>query len=374
MNLKELETKYARHIDAIRRKSVENIKLTEKEIEDIVQDLKKCIDFKVNVDLSVFPKEIKDSGLFQFEKDINLCNKYFIKLMLVQKIRDELNSQYIESLQKIENSTPNQNYIENIYIPSVLFLEEKYQQQDKEIKTLYNLYDEKSKQWAIQSFKTEREKQYGFLAITNVPEIEEKYNRLREDVSKNNNPKHLKITEDKLDYLYVNKEVDITTTIHGLQDKKELIIKSFCDINVYRSSLVSLYKMKKLLDTLECVVELINKKYDNIIEKKDFNKKVVYFSNMEHLTIAEICELMEEFIDVVNRIKDELENAVEDKEYLASELDIFSENKVKDYENFLDESRIKELYYYALDSEDNIRNFLPWIFSKDEREKPFYCY
>lgn len=378
--IKAIKEEYRWEIEKIKIKPNENLRLTEKEIQDIVQKLKEDIDVNIDVDLSVFQKEVKYTGLFPIHKPISLCEKYFARLMLVKERKDILRYKYIESLGKIRESVPNQDYIDNIFIPCILFLKEKYESRYKELESLYKLYDEKSKQCVITSFRTEREKQYGFLAITNVPEIEEKYNRLREDVSKNNNHKHLKITGDKLDYLYLDKDVDITTTIHCLECKKEMIIESFCDINVYRSSLVNLYKMKKLLDTLQCIAELINKKYDNIIKKKDFTEKVVYFSNMEHLTIAEICELIEEFVNVTNLIQEELEKILEDKEYLVSEFDISVDNEhnicYEDdvYSEFRFDSRIQELYHYALNEEETVRKYLPWIFSKDKREQPLYCF
>lgn len=363
-------------IEEIQKRNPEKLDLTEEETKEKVQKFKNNIIDYLKVNVQAFPKDLEQvcRPLISGNQDMYLCKKYFENLIIIQEKRNEIRRKYIHCLDRLKDSIPNnQNYIYNIFLPCKLFLKEEYKRQYQKLNKLYDFYDRKSNQLVISSSQMQGEKQYGFSIVRNVLKIEKKYNILIERIESKNNLKHLKITGDKIDYLILDELVNITTNIYGLVDKKRSIIENFADIHVYKSSFIDLNKIKKLLDMLEGISKIINSKYDSVIKNKKFTKKIVYFSNLEQLIIFEICELLKEFCNIINLIKKEFEKISKDKEYLKNEFHFNSDNEDDVYNVlFCENDTIVELYSYGLSDEENLRNYLPWIFGSDTMEQPYY--
>lgn len=353
-------------IEEIQRKEPKSLDITEEETKETVQKFKNNIIDYLKIDVQAFQKEFEQAyrPLIQGNQDIYLCKKYFENLIFIQEKENEIQIKYIHCLDSLKDSIPNnQNYIYNIFLPCKLFLEKEYKDNMKKLNELYDFYDRKSNQLVISSSKMQGEKQYGFSIVKDVLKIEKKYNELRKNVYFHNNPKHLKVTREKIESLYLDKPFDITTDIHGLLDKKRNIIENFADMHLYKSATVNLVKIKKLLDMLNGVAEMINSKYDSVIKNKKFNKKIVYFSNLEQLTIFEICELLEEFNNIKNLIDNEFLKFIRDEKYLKEEFSICDYDYFYVYELLINsDEKIKEPYTVGTDEEENIRIYLQKIF------------
>ena len=357
---------FIRYIEKIPIESSENIYLTKDKVKEIVEKLKKYIDISIKIDVSAFQKELKGNTLFLKYQDINLCEKYIKNLLIIKNIQNDLWFRHIECIERVQNLTPNQKYIDDLFIPCIMYLEEKYKKQNNELENLYNLYDEKSKQLLIKISETKTEKIHNFSSIQNFTKIENKYNKLRKKLSKNINKKYFKIKGKKINYLHSLKDNE-----YILLDRRSLIIETFAEMHLYRSSVVNLIKIKELLDTLQYIVEIINKKYNKIIKNKNLDKKIIYFSNIECLECAEIYELLDEFRSIIVLIQEEFENIVKDKEYLKKEFNFSDDNK-DDIDNklFYDErSIICELYSYSLNEYESDLDPLFLIFSEEDLKK-----
>ena len=363
-------------IKEIQRKEPKSLEITEEETKEKVQKFKNNIIDYLKVNVQEFPKELEQvyRPLIPCNQDMYLSKKYFEILIGIQEVQNQLERKYIYCLKSLKDSIPNnQSYIYNVFLPCKLFLEREYKRQYQKLNKLYDFYDRKSSQLLISSSQMQGEKQYGFSIVKEVLKIEQKYNILRECIESKNNLKHLKITGDKIDYLILDELFNITTNVYGLVDKKRIIIEKFADIHVHKSSFINLNKIKKLLDMLEGISKIINSKYDSIIKNKKFTNKIVYFSNLEQLTIFEICELLKEFCNIINLIKEEFEKISKDKEYLNNEFHLNSDNEEDVYNVlFCENDTIVELYSYGLSDEENLRNYLPWIFGPDTMEQPDY--
>lgn len=372
----ELTDSIKRDIEEIQRRNPKSPDLTEEETKEKVQKFKNNIIDYLKVDVQAFPKELEQAyrPLIQGNQDMYLCKKYFENLIFIQEKKNEIQRKYIYYLNSLTDSIPNnQNYIYNIFLPCKLFLEKEYKDNMKKLNKLYDFYDRKSNQLVISSSKMQGEKQYGFSMVKEVLKIEQKYNLLRECIESKNNLKHLKITGDKIDYLILDELVNITADIHGLVDKKRIIIKSLANIHVYNSSFIDLNKIKKLLDMLQGISEIINLKYDGVIQNKNFYAEEVYFSNIEQLNIFEISELLKEYCNIIDLIKEEFERISKDKEYLKNEFQFDSDNEDDVYNVlFCENDMIVELYSWGLSDEENLINYLSWIFGPDTMEQPYY--
>lgn len=353
-------------IEEIQRKEPKSLDITEKETKEKVQKFKNNIIDYLKVDVQAFPKELEQAyrPLIQRNQDMYLCKKYFENLIIIQEKKNEIQRKYIYCLNSLKDSIPNnQNYIYNIFLPCNLFFEKEYKDNMKKLNKLYDFYDRKSNQLVISSSKMQGKKQYGFSIVKDVLKIEKKYNELRKNVYFHNNPKHLKVTGEKIECLYLDKPFDITTDIHVLLDKKRNLIENFADMHLYKSATVNLVKIKKLLDLLEYVSKMINSKYDSVIKNKKFNKKIVYFSNLEQLTIFEICELLEEFYNIKNLIDDEFLKFIRDEKYLKEEYNICDYDYFYVYDLLINSNeKIEEPYIVGTDEEENIKIYLQEIF------------
>ena len=77
----------------------------------------------------------------------------------------------------------------------------------------------------------------------------------------------------------------------------------------------------KLIELSKITLNIISDKYEQLIKEKDFTKDVVYFSNLEYVSVVEICELIDEYLIIKGSIEEELDKKkTEDDKYLTEEL------------------------------------------------------
>ena len=119
---------------------------------------------------------------------------------------------------------------------------------------------------ALFEFETKLEKRIreeGIIAVTKAPEIIKKYDRLREKVVQNNNPKHIKVTDKKLKKLYTDKEIDITTLIVNCLDISDQV-RDIID-NVKEQLKYHIYfncdRAMQLIEGLEAISHIITEKF-----------------------------------------------------------------------------------------------------------------
>lgn len=202
-------------------------------------------------------------------------------------------------------------------------------------------------------FRTEiddRIEKEGIIALTKVPEITRKYNRLREEVAKHNNPKHIKVTDEKLEMLYSVDEDDIDSVrVHiACIDISREIKEMLDEINNFRKN-ISFHNLMELIEILEIISNIISDKFEKIIKDKDFTKDEVYFSNLEHISVAEICELIDEYLITLGNIEEGLDKKkTENDKYLTEELESIEEDVIR------------------YDDAEYAKMYLLWIFRKDD--------
>lgn len=210
---------------------------------------------------------------------------------------------------------------------------------------------------ALFEFETKLEKRIreeGIIAVTKAPEIIKKYDRLREKVVQNNNPKHIKVTDKKLKKLYTDKEIDITTLIVNCLDISDQV-RDIID-NVKEQLKYHIYfncdRAMQLIEGLEAISHIITEKFQDVIKDKDFSKDTVYFSNLEHICIEEIYELILEYEETIYLIIEEIERLgkkiektkIENNEFWLKELEEIQEEI----------AHCNQIYYE--------KDYLLWIF------------
>lgn len=247
--------------------------------------MKEFIDrtFRIDSELREIKEEPKHITMFPQAKHENLVGWYFREELKQEGVRKKLQNKYFRCKDKIET-------MEIQCKDSLLeYLVEKWHNKSHILFTLEDYYDDISRKECLKAIKIRNGEEADFLSEIGIQQIKEKYEKMRNEANTSKKMKYLKLTGFKLGYL----EEEITTSIHCLKYVKDNIIYCLTEIpDLYTSNAISLYPIKKLLDTYEELADLINKKYDEIISKKDFSKKAIYFSERECLDIDEICVLI----------------------------------------------------------------------------------
>ena len=279
----------------------------------IIDNIKKDI----YVDETKFQE--KDRNLILGEKTEQYNKIKYINLYdMCRKKKNSLEATYLYYLHEIKKVDLDKEYIDKCSS----FLEERYSEQSKKIEKLCDFYYKKIP-------KTEREEKYGDLAITKAPEIQERFEKLKTEKVTNSNEKFLKVTGKRL-YCLLD---EISTNIE-LPINENYIHSELVHMNLHKSSYICLYKITKLAKALEALAKVINGKYRKIMNDKYINYKVLYFSELECLDMKEIYTLIQEYGNIQEKLKEEIEKIIEDKEYLVNELHITGEDETEIYDDF----------------------------------------
>lgn len=278
---------------------------------DNQKEWKNYIDEELRIDSKV--REIKEAlkpiTLFQGMKFEKLSERYFKEVLMLDGEFSHLISKYCNCKRRIENSGS------KCKDESLKYLEEKLDSQKEIIFAIREFYDKRSRENALKAVRMKNGEEADFLSIIGIPQIEEKYKNRRNELSRSKKKKYLKFTGSKLDFL----QEEITRGIHCLLYVKREIISYFAEIHLCTSHAVSMYHIRKSLDTYEDLALLINEKYNKIISKKDFSKSVIYFSERECLDMEEICELIEKAYSIRLQIIRNFESIIFDKTYIMIE-------------------------------------------------------
>ena len=286
-------------------------------------------------------EEPKQITLFPDMKPKKLSERYFKKQIILEAEMNRLRKEYYNCKGKIENSES------KCKDKSLEYLEEKYDSYADIIRGLKNFCDKMSRKKGLKAIKMKNGEEADFLSVIEISQIEEKYKNRRNELSRSKKKKYLKFTGSKLDFL----EEEITPAIYRLNNVKDNIIEYFAEIHLYTSKALSLYSIKKLLDTYEDLALLINEKYDKIISKKDFSKSAIYFSERECLDIEEICELIEKAYSIRLLIIRNFERILDDKQYIMDEFKLEAYDEEEAYEKLFN-SIIGELDEFGYDFDE----------------------
>lgn len=190
---------------------------------------------------------------------------------------------------------------------------------------------------------------------SDIVKILKKYSMLIKEISKKNNPKFVKKSKEKLYYLQNEDDIDISQDFDIIcckQDELRKIIYnllSHTEINIYLKKIEELKILHLLVNT---AADIIYKEYHNLLNKKNI-KKDEYFSNVDYVHIAEICDLVENEWCCYNKIYKILS-------------EIANDEALEQYDSH---------FSLAMCSFENIINYLHWIFSdSDMKERPNYYF
>ena len=331
---------------------------------DNQKEWKNYIDEELRIDSKV--REIKEAlkpiTLFQGMKFEKLSERYFKEVLMLDEEFSHLISKYHKCKSRIENS--GSKYKDE----SLKYLEEKFDSQREIIFAIGEFYDKRSRENALKAVRMKNGEEADFLSITGIPQIEEKYKNRRNELSRSKKNKYLKFTGRKLDFL----QEEITRGIHCLLYVKREIISYFAEIHLCTSHAVSIYNIRKSLDTYEDLALLINEKYNKIISKKDFSKSVIYFSERECLDMEEICELIEKAYSIRLQIIRNFESIIFDKTYIMIEFGLNVNDEEEAYNKLFGE-RIAQIpqvldEFSDYTDEPTLQSHLIWDFNIKNRE------
>lgn len=298
-------------ISTVKRLNKSNVpKLSDDKIKLKLEKEKLHIDKDVKVNIPEI-KEVKFTGIIPQFAPYQLCVKNTNMFISAERLLYRLSHARDYELDSLKNATSAQE-IDNFFLPSILHLEEIYNSQAEKINNICNFYEAEYNKNRALLYRTDREKKHGYLAITAVPEIIEKYSALQENAIKNNEAQYLKITDKKIEYMYPRdfRQYNIFDTIDDLLELNEIVEdRVFGFITDYGTQDFSLVKVRDLTKSFVYATDIIYNGFQKVMNNKKCNdNKTVYFSKEETTVMKKLFELCQEVKKMQEKLVLELSN------------------------------------------------------------------
>lgn len=237
-------------------------------------------------------------------------------------------------------------------VKSQLKIREKIQQgyvqqngliQTKEMCKLKEIYDKKEDN----ILKNEEKMIEAILKNIKVLDIEANYLKKQEELSKINSIKNFGIGFWKK-FMLFEQDNNVNAYMGWIKKEGRRMINNFSNKLLYDSS-VDIVAARVAIDAFTTLAQNISEKYFKIIEKKNWEKKIVYFTEQEIYTMKEIIELLDKLIEL--------------REIIVLEI-YGSEEKMYD-----EESGNNMFYIIGVEDIEDLKDNLDFAFSKKKIKK-----